>query len=218
MEFWKKFDARAAIKYTRIAGGNPAIFMSIVTKTGDQGETARFGGGRVSKNDASVIANGDVDELNSAIGLLSARSDISGDILDDLKAIQSACFTIGAELATPPNASEESRLYIPRIKEQDLSYIEARINHMEPKLAPQKHFLLPGGTPAAAMAYWIRTIARRAERSVVIVHQEQGANPMLVQYLNRLSDYFYVLARYLNQETGVSEKIWQGGEGSVPRQ
>ncbi|MBI2636981.1 MAG: cob(I)yrinic acid a,c-diamide adenosyltransferase [Parcubacteria group bacterium] len=192
--------------------------MGVVTKTGDRGETGRFGGARVPKDDPGVCANGDIDELNSAIGLFLARPDVPPDVLDDCTAVQSACFTIGAEIATPPDAPDESRSYIPRISEADVSELEDRIMAIESLLSPQKHFLLPGGTPGAAMAYWIRTIARRAERSVVAANAGGRFNPLVIQYLNRLSDYCYVLARFLNQEKGVAEPEWRGGSGPVPPQ
>lgn len=192
--------------------------MGVVTKTGDTGETGRFGGARVAKNDPSVCANGDIDELNSAIGLLSARRDVAQELLDELAAIQAVCFTMGAEIATPPDAPEASQSYIPRVREQDVALLENRIAALEPELAPRKRFVLPSGAPAAAMAYWIRSISRKAERSVVAARANRPLNPLIIQYLNRLSDYFYILARFLNQEQGVVEEEWQGGDGSVPRQ
>ncbi|MBI2050394.1 MAG: cob(I)yrinic acid a,c-diamide adenosyltransferase [Parcubacteria group bacterium] len=192
--------------------------MGVVTKTGDKGETGRFGGARVPKDDPGVCANGDIDELNSAIGLFLARPDMSEQVMHDLRAVQSACFTIGAEIATPPDAPDESRSYIPRIAEADVFLLEERITAIESLLSPQKHFLLPGGVPAAAMAYWIRTITRRAERSVVHAHGAGPFNPLIIKYLNRLSDYWYVLARFLNQQRGIAEPEWRGGIGPIPPQ
>ena len=173
--------------------------MGIVTKTGDTGETGRFGGARVPKDDPGVCANGDVDELNSAIALLAVRPDVPEDIAGHLSDIQSACFTLGAEIATPLDAPDASQAYIPRITGADIARIEGWISGIEALLKKQTSFLLPGGVPGAAMAYWIRTITRRAERSVVRAHRASALSPLVIQYLNRLSDYFYVLARLLNQ-------------------
>jgi len=192
--------------------------MGVVTKTGDKGETGRFGGARVPKDDPGVAANGDVDELNSAIGLLAARPDIAADIAEQLVDVQSACFTLGAEIATPSDAPNASQTYIPRIKEADIARVEHWISDIEALLAKQTKFFLPGGAPASAMAYWIRTIARRAERSVVRAGRESRMRPLVIQYLNRLSDYFYVLARLLNQRAGVFEREWRGGSGPIPPQ
>ncbi|MDP3995302.1 MAG: cob(I)yrinic acid a,c-diamide adenosyltransferase [bacterium] len=190
--------------------------MGVVTKTGDKGDTARFGGGRVSKNDPSVAANGDVDELVSAVGLLAARPDIGALLLADLSAVQSACFTIGSELATPEDAPAEALAYIPRVQEADVLFLEERINAMEPQLPKQTRFLLPSGVPPAAMAYWIRTIARRAERSAVAAAAGRELNGEVTRYLNRLSDYFYILARFLNYKAGAEEREWAGGSGPLP--
>ena len=201
-----------------MAGEISAFCMGVVTKTGDKGETGRFGGARVPKDDPGVCANGDIDELNSAIGLIAARPDVSAGIAEQLMDVQSACFTLGAEIATPPDAPDASRLYIPRIQEADISRVEDWISAIEALLAKQTKFFLPGGSPAASMAYWIRTIVRRAERSVVCAGRGSRTNPLVIQYLNRLSDYFYVLARLFNQRAGVVEREWRGGSGPIPPQ
>lgn len=186
--------------------------MSIVTKTGDQGETGRFGGGRVGKSHHRIEAIGCADELNSAIGLLTARPDIPEPVPGDLKRIQDACFTIGAELSISSEATPEARDYIPRVAAADVEFLEARITALEGSLVSQQRFLLPGGSPAAAMSFWIRTLARRAERAVVASSQAEPVSSVLLQYLNRLSDYFYVLARFLNARSGVAEVEWVGGK------
>ena len=186
--------------------------MSIVTKTGDQGETGRFGGGRVSKSHHRIEAIGCADELNSAIGLLTARPDIPEPAPGDLKRIQDACFTIGGELSISPEASPEAQDYTPRVSAADVEFLETRITALEGSLPPQQRFILPGGSPAAAMAFWIRTLARRAERAVAASSQAEPVSPALLQYLNRLADYFYALARFLNARAGVEEVEWQGGK------
>lgn len=187
--------------------------MSVVTKTGDGGTTARFGGGRVPKHHLGVVANGEVDELNSAIGML-ATYNLSAEIAGDCVEIQKSCFTLGSQLATPADADPKSAAYIPRITEKDLARLEGRINLLEPTLPVQRKFILPGGSPEAACAFWVRTLARRAERAVVAFRETADVDLLAVRYLNRLSDYFYILGRFLNAQKGVSEIEWEGGSPS----
>jgi len=192
--------------------------MGVVTRTGDTGDTARFGGARIPKHHPSVVANGDVDELNSAIGVLLSFVSFSHDIRADLITIQERCFVVGAELATLPSATEDAQSYIPRIEKEDIDLLEARIDSMEAQLPLQKTFLLPGGSRAASLAFWVRTIARRAERSTVAYAAQEDISPLVVRYLNRLSDYFFIVGRYCNMLDAVSEIPWEGGSGPVPRQ
>lgn len=184
--------------------------MGVVTKTGDGGTTARFGGGRVPKHHPSVAANGEVDELNSGIGIL-ATHELSPEIAADLAAIQKCCFTLGGQLATPSDATPEALGYIPRIAEADISRLEERINAMEPTLAPQRRFILPGGCRAGATAFWVRTLARRAERAATAFRETAELDPLVIRYLNRLSDYFYIVGRFLNAREGAPEVEWEGG-------
>lgn len=187
------------------------IVMSIVTKTGDQGETGLFGGERVPKNNARVMAYGDVDELNSAIGLLLASVKLPDDIREDLLLIQDKCFVAGGELATPNEAPEKIKAYVPRIVEADVVFLEDKISALESAVPNQTKFILPGGCKEAALCFWVRTIARRAERSSVALAQSEPISPLVVKYLNRLSDYFFILGRFLNHQAGVEEVEWQGG-------
>jgi len=192
--------------------------MGVVTKTGDTGDTARFGGARIPKHHPSVVANGDVDELNSAIGMLAALATLPSDIGADLIIIQERCFVIGAELATLADAAVDVQTYIPRIDEQDIELLEQRISFFESQLSPQKSFLLPGGCQAASLAFWVRTVARRAERSAVAYAAQEDISPLVVKYLNRLSDYFYILGRYCNFLEHTPEVPWNGGSGELPAQ
>ena len=185
--------------------------MSIATKTGDQGDTGRFGGGRISKTDVRIEAIGSIDELNSAIGLICARNDISEEIMHCLHKIQESCFCIGSALSLSETATAHDKEYIPRIKQSDVEFLEREIDAIENRLKPQRRFILPGGSPSASMCFWLRTIARRAERVVVQAHEQEPVDEQVLPYLNRLSDYFYVLARFLNQEQGIDEIEWQGG-------
>jgi cob(I)alamin adenosyltransferase len=184
--------------------------MSIVTKGGDQGETSFFGGQRVSKSDPRVEAYGRIDELNSAIGVLASYPKISKETASDLLKIQEACFTMGSELATPATAPESVRSYIPRISEPDVAFLEKCVADMENMVLPQQKFILPGGSQAAALAFWVRTVARGAERAVVGL-KDNDVSPFLRQYLNRVSDYFFILGRFLNYQEGREEREWFGG-------
>jgi len=186
--------------------------MSIVTKTGDKGETSFFGGERVSKSNSRLAAYGEVDELNSAIGVLAALPRLPVEINEDLEIIQKICFTIGSELATPSSAGAAAKSYIPRVSGSDLDFLEKRIIFMEKSVPPQRKFILPGGSPAAAAAFWVRAVARRAERGVVALGPAQGIRPELLSYLNRLSDYFFILGRFLNFQSQIEEQEWAGGQ------
>ena len=177
--------------------------MKIYTKTGDEGETGLFGGGRVGKDDARVRAYGEVDEVNAAIGL-AASLDPDGFDADLLQSIQRNLFTIGAELATPDPAKQRRG----PIGAPDVSALEAAIDRHEATLQPLKNFILPGGTPKAAAFHLARTVCRRAERAVVGLGRDQTINPTIVHYLNRLSDLLFVLARAVNAQAGRPDVTW----------
>lgn len=185
--------------------------MSITTKTGDKGETGLFGGKRLSKDDPRLEAIGCLDELNAAIGLLASLSGISDIIKKELNSIQETCFVIGGELATPMDAPKQSQSYIPRLSESDLSQLEKWLSDKESALPSQTKFILPGGCQSAALAFWIRSIVRRSERAMVGLNKREVASPIILQYLNRLADYFFILGRFLNQEANQNEIEWTGG-------
>ena len=175
--------------------------MKIYTRTGDTGETSLFGGARVRKDDARIEAYGTVDELNSFIG--AARASWPSSSLDGpFHAIQSDLFDIGAHLASPGTS---------RFAGPDAARIEAleqAIDAMEAELAPLKTFILPGGTLAAAHLHVARTVCRRAERLVVALNDEDDATKASITYLNRLSDFLFVAARFANHEQGVADVPW----------
>lgn len=176
--------------------------MKIYTKTGDAGETGLFGGGRVAKDDARVRAYGDVDELNAALGAAAAQE--PGDFeLAALQTIQRDLFAIGAELATPDPAKQRAK-----VTAQQVEALERLIDAHEATLAPLKNFILPGGTPKAAALHVARTTCRRAERAVVSLARDQQINPLIVHYLNRLSDLLFVLARAVNKQAGSADIAW----------
>jgi cob(I)alamin adenosyltransferase len=179
--------------------------MKIYTKTGDEGETALFSGGRVPKNDARVEAYGTVDELNSWLGLIRTY-DLAVLVSAWLESIQNDLFVIGADLATPLDSSPD---WLVRMGEQPTIALEVAIDLMDTELSPLKAFILPGGIPAAASLHIARTVCRRAERLCVSLQQSEGINPAALIYLNRLSDFLFTLARYVNLKAGESETKWQ---------
>ncbi|GAB4422757.1 MAG: cob(I)yrinic acid a,c-diamide adenosyltransferase [Turneriella sp.] len=187
--------------------------MKIYTKTGDSGETSLFGGGRVRKNDPRVAAYGEVDELNSFVGALLAHLDTGSSaqnatellrIRSFLQKLQNRLFDLGAELAT---GDEKFLQKLPRrITAEDTAELEAAIDAMQENLQPLRNFILPGGSAAAAHAHICRSVSRRAERAMI----ETGVTPPhLIAFMNRASDYFFVLARYLNHLAQTPEPEWE---------
>jgi cob(I)alamin adenosyltransferase len=176
--------------------------VKIYTKTGDAGETGLFGGGRVPKDHPRVRACGDVDELNAAIGLAAALEPVTFEEAA-IQTIQRDLFSVGAELATPDTAKLRAALGADQV-----SALERLIDTREATLAPLKNFILPAGTPKAAALHLARTICRRAERSVVTLARDQQLNPLIIHYLNRLSDLLFVLARAINHEADRPDIVW----------
>lgn len=175
----------------------------IYTKTGDKGETALWGGRRVPKSDLRVDAYGTADELNSFIGLLSDSTDHQ-DLKALLHQIQERLFTVGAHLASDPAKHPPT----PDLLPEDLTLLEGEIDRMETVLPPLKNFILPGGHPTVSICHVCRTVCRRAERLAVALHQSEPVEALVLQYFNRLSDYFFVLARWLAQQLGAAEVVW----------
>ena len=181
--------------------------MKIYTKTGDQGSTGLFGGGRVPKDDIRVEAYGDVDELNAVIGM--ARSiEMMPRIDEVLVPIQRDLFAIGALLATPDREKMAQHLEKARIDEARITELEHAIDDGEAELEPLRSFILPCGTPKAAALHVARTVCRRAERHVVRMQHEVELPPLAVIYLNRLSDLLFTLARVANRRAGAGEVTW----------
>lgn len=182
--------------------------MKIYTKTGDRGDTGLFGGARVSKSSTRVESYGDVDELNSVLGV--CRMATRGDAMDSLlEAIQGDLFTVGAELATVPG--KEGALTITLISDADVERLEHAIDDAETELAPLKTFVLPGGGPAGAYLHLARAVCRRAERHVVALASAEPVRGELVRYLNRLADLLFVLARLANHRASLPDTPWHGG-------
>lgn len=187
------------------------VRMKIYTKTGDRGETALFGGQRVPKDDQRIAAYGSVDELNCIIGLIrSLKPHRSVDLI--LRKIQHQLFELGADLATP---IAHQSLMIPRIKKSHSSQLEKKIDLLEKKLKPLKTFILPGGSTVASYLHLARTVCRRAERSVVRLSHRENIGDAIIVYLNRLSDLFFVMARYVNHLDGQEELKWVSGKRKI---
>ena len=178
----------------------------IYTRGGDKGETSLGDGSRVKKHDPRVAAYGDVDEANSIIGL--ARLHTTGEADAMLARIQNDLFDLGADLCTP---DEPNPKYPPlRISKDQVTRLEREIDAMNAKLAPLESFVLPGGTPAAALLHVARTVVRRAERLTTALALKAAVNPLVIAYLNRLSDHLFVLARHLN-DNGARDVLWTPG-------
>jgi cob(I)alamin adenosyltransferase len=181
--------------------------MKIYTRTGDEGDTALFGGGRVDKDHPRVEAYGDVDELNASLGL--ARSiEMMPRIDEVLVPVQRDLFAIGALLATPDHEKMKEQLLKARIDEQRIEELERSIDACEQELEPLRSFIIPGGTPKAAALHVARTVCRRAERRVVSLAHDVELPALVIIYLNRLSDLLFMLARVANRRAGAGEVTW----------
>jgi cob(I)alamin adenosyltransferase len=179
--------------------------MKIFTKTGDKGETSLFGGNRIGKDSLRVEAYGEIDELNSSIGL-ALNSIQNTEISALLKNIQEELFGIGAGLATPPVKPVEHEKS--KIEGENVKTLEEAIDRYDKDLQPLQRFILPGGTEGAARLHLARSICRRAERRVVALLRDEEVNPLILKYMNRLSDLLFVLARTINQKAGQIEEVW----------
>ncbi|HEY5691451.1 MAG TPA: cob(I)yrinic acid a,c-diamide adenosyltransferase [Cyclobacteriaceae bacterium] len=179
--------------------------MKIYTKTGDKGETGLFGGKRVSKGDLRIDTYGTVDELNAHVGLLRDQ-EVNAKRKNVLVEIQDRLFTIGSILATEPG---NDKVKIPLLSKSDVSNLEKEIDLMEATLAPMNSFVLPGGHPSVSFGHVARTVCRRAERVVIRLSEVEQIDQLVIQYLNRLSDYFFVLCRKMADELKVEETPWQ---------
>ena len=180
----------------------------IYTKTGDKGKTSLIGGTKVFKSDIRIETYGTVDELNSYIGLVTDYTPDEHQ-RNILKTVQDRLFVIGSSLACDPE--KETGMHIPDLNEQDILLLEKEIDSMHSRLPVMKHFILPGGHAAVSSTHIARCVCRRTERLCVNMQQhELFIEPLIVKYLNRLSDYLFVLARFTAQELHVDEVIWKG--------
>ncbi len=169
----------------------------IYTRTGDKGETGMATGERVAKDSAIMQAQGDVDELNSLLGLLACK--LSGEIIADVKTIQNDLFDLGGELSCA----------MPLLKAQRIDWLEQKLDQLNAELPPLKEFILPGGGEAASICHLGRAVCRRAERTLVMASRENSLNENLLAYINRLSDLLFVMARFITRQQGEAEVYWQ---------
>lgn len=185
------------------------VLNKIYTRTGDRGSTALGDGSRVGKHSTRVSAYGTVDELNSIVGI--ARLHAGEDIDVILSAIQNDLFDLGADLCVPVSSDEGESEFPPlRIADTQTDRLEDEIDEATSRLSPLRSFILPGGTALAAHLHHCRTVARRAERLVFELANEEEINPAALRYLNRLSDWFFVAARDANEE-GKADVLWVPG-------
>ena len=178
---------------------------NVYTRTGDAGTTSLVDGSRRGKNDLRIESYGEIDELSSALGLAIATRGCTEEMRDELIAVQHVLFEIGAYLATP--VAPESEPELPGIKE-DTEKLEGWIDSIDERLPKMRSFILPGGNELSGRLHLARTVCRRAERHIVSLAQKSFVDPLVIGYINRLSDYLFVAARYGNFIEGVSEIAW----------
>lgn len=193
----------------------------VYTRVGDKGETALVGGKRVPKDSPRIDAYGTIDELNSIVGLARVFNEENLDageahqFLDGvLCQIQDELFDLGSELATPPEFFQEG-MY--RVSEQEIERIEKLIDRCQKDLEPLKSFILPGGGRVGAYLHQCRTVCRRAEREILRLSRAEEINHDVIKYMNRLSDLFFVLSRWISKQTGEQEYLWQRGLQQRPK-
>lgn len=180
--------------------------MKIYTKTGDKGTTSLIGGTKVMKSHERIEAYGTLDELNSHIGLCRDLIQIT-EIREQLKEIQDRLFTIGAALACDPN--RDTSMKIPDLKDEDVAVLEQEMDRMDSTLNPLQHFVLPGGHPTVSHIHIARCVCRRSERLIVaLLLSDSIYENLIIKYINRLSDYLFMLGRYMSMQLGVDEIPW----------
>ena len=178
--------------------------MKIYTKKGDEGKTSLIGGTRVSKHHTRIEAYGTIDELNSWIGLLRDQPEYK-DQNNLLLEIQDRLFTLGSLLAADP---QKSKMTLPQLSEKDVEVLEQAIDMMEQTLPEMKSFVLPGGNSLISYCHITRCVCRRAERLVVHLDEQEPIDALILKYVNRLSDYLFVLSRWMAQQSGAIETPW----------
>jgi cob(I)alamin adenosyltransferase len=177
----------------------------VYTRSGDDGTTALGGGSRVPKDALRVAAYGTVDELNSCVGMVLAAG-AGGDLAARLSSIQNDLFHLGADLCTPE--ADKAKRPGPRIEARHVTALEELMDGLMAGLPPLENFILPGGAPAAAMLHLARAVCRRAEREVIALARQEPVGPHVITYLNRLSDAFFVMARYENKTSNLPDVTW----------
>jgi cob(I)alamin adenosyltransferase len=184
----------------------PVRLTRIYTRAGDAGETSLGDGSRVPKLDCRIGAFGTVDELNASLGLVLAEPDLPERLRSPLERIQNELFDVGADLSVPYGVTDRLR-----VEQSAIERLERLCDELNANLPALKSFVLPGGTPAAARLHVARTTGRRAEREALAANREHGINPLVLAYLNRLSDFLFIAARAANAEAGRDEPLWRPG-------
>ena len=184
----------------------PVRLTRIYTRAGDKGETSLGDGSRVPKLDCRIGAFGTVDELNSALGVALAEPGLPERLREPLARIQNDLFDVGADLSVPFGIADRLR-----VEQRQIEWLEQRCDELNADLPELKSFVLPGGTAAAARLHVARTTCRRAERDALTANEEHGINPLVLGYLNRLSDFLFIAARWANADAGRSEPLWKPG-------
>lgn len=180
--------------------------MKIYTKTGDKGQTSLIGGTRVAKNSVRLEAYGTVDELNSYLGLIRSFP-IAPELTDQLIVIQNILFSVGGNLATDTSVKEVRSGLV--VTDEDIAFLERAMDRMDETLPAMTHFILPGGEQASSFAHIARTVCRRAERRMLDVAAQYDVDERVIRYINRLSDYLFVLARKIVFDAGAEELKWE---------
>ncbi len=180
--------------------------MKIYTRGGDGGSTQLLSVGRVAKDHPRLAAYGEIDELNSLLGLARTEG-LAAPISEWLLALQQQLFVLGSEIAVPK--PEEINMQIPRVSAEQVTALEQQIDELDTKLTRLKNFILPGGTAGAARLHLARCVCRRVERSLQALHQADALRPEVLAYINRLSDLLFTMARYENAQRGVEDVIWR---------
>lgn len=186
--------------------------MKIYTRTGDEGQTSLFAGGRVDKDHLRLHSYGTIDELNSILGMARAHG-LGGELDEKVARIQMDLFHVGADLATPLDAEAK---WIVRVDAAMITQLETEIDALENELPALKNFIVPGGTSGAATLHFARTVCRRAERWITSLGHETELNPLVRQYVNRLSDWLFVVARAANARAGVGDVLWHSPRTQQP--
>lgn len=181
------------------------MFFKIYTKSGDKGDTSLFGGKRLPKDHLRIEAYGTIDELNACLGLVRDGIQENEVLRGYLKHIQDTLFTIGSNLAMDP---EKPSPYIKMIEQSVIIALENEIDKMDAVLPPLKNFILPGGHTTVSFCHLARTVCRRAERNTVALSHSEVVSPLIIEYLNRLSDYLFILGRKIAQDLKVEEVLW----------
>ena len=181
----------------------------IYTKTGDKGTTSLIGGTRVSKDDIRLEAYGTFDELSAFVAVLGDSEGVESHEIEVFERIQNSLLVLESCLALESQSSAEVSKYIPRLTEDDVTFLEHEIDAINAQLEPLKYLIIPGGNILSSRAHVCRTVCRRAERNLVRMGGEYEVDDVLRRFVNRLSDYFFVLSRYFMKKANISEKPWK---------